>query len=129
MDMGAARTLSTFTRPARAIELDTFRAAIGLALVAGGLALAFPFFNALAGALVALGGAGWLAARARAGPSGPSPVALAAGWGSAAGGIGAYFALPAPWENARGLVLALCLLPLWLAERRSTRAPGREADR
>jgi len=111
----AARALKDLGGRARAVELDTFRTAVGLAVIAGGLALEFPFFNALAAALVALGGAGWMAARSR--PSGPLSSTLALGWAVVATGVVAYFALPSPWDGGRGLALAASFLPLWFAER------------
>jgi hypothetical protein len=103
------------------VEFDTFRAAVGLAIIAGALGLVAPYLDSLAAALAALAAAGWAAAHARqrsAGASGVGP-ARSAGLASVALGAAAFFLLPGPLALGRGLLLGLAWLPMWWIERRS----------
>lgn len=105
---------------AATLELDTFRVALGLAIVTGGLALVAPYLNALTAALVALAVAGWAAGLGRDHAM-DLPGALSAravGLLSLAIGIGSFFLLPNPLALARGLVLALAVLPMWWIDHR-----------
>jgi hypothetical protein len=112
---------------AAAIEFDTFSVAVGLAIVAGGLALVVPYLDGLAVALVALAAAGWAAGRAS--PSADrrfrAMSSQVTGLLAALAGVGAFFLLPEPIAHVRGLLLSLSLLPLWWTERRGT--PGTPA--
>jgi hypothetical protein len=101
------------------VEFDTFRVAVGLALITGGLALALPYLDGLTGALAALAVAGWAAGRGRdrvPGTFGIRPGQIV-GLGLAAMGAGAFFLLPGALSFARGLALALSLVPMWWMER------------
>ena len=112
---------------ASTIEFDTFSVAVGLAVIAGGLALLAPYLDSLTAALAALAGAGCAAGRTLDRGNWTESVLSVRGAGllCATVGTGAFFLLPGPWAAARGLALALSLVPLWLGERR--RAPGRTA--
>ncbi|MGC2204433.1 MAG: hypothetical protein WA719_00690 [Thermoplasmata archaeon] len=100
-------------------EFDTFGAALGVAVIAGGLAALAPFLNSLTVALVALAAAGWASGLPRHGMS-RSPSLSEARCGALLpvgfGSVG-FFLLPEPFALFRGLVLALSLVPLWLYER------------
>ncbi len=111
-------------------ELDTFRVAVGLAVVAGGLALVAPYLDALVAALAALATAGWAAGRARTRESGGPAIDGARGAALACVAVGAvaFLTLRGPVGAARGLLLALSWLPLWWLERRAA-APVRPAIR
>lgn len=103
------------------VELDTFRTAVGLALVAGALAVVAPYLDGLVAALAALAGAGWAAARAHRlatprVPSGRTALALV----TVGAGVGAFLLAPVPWTSVRGLVLASSWLPMWWLERAGT---------
>ena len=103
-------------------ELDTFRVAVGLSIVAGGLALAAPFLDGLVAALAALAAAGWVSGRARvrrAGGPGVDSARLAALACVAFGAVAFLFLHGSPGA-ARGLVLGLSWLPLWWLERRES---------
>jgi hypothetical protein len=114
---------------AAAIEFDTFSVAVGLAIVAGGLALVVPYLNGLTVALVALAAAGWAAGRASASAHRifRTLSSQATGLLAAIAGAGAFFLLPDPFAHVRGLLFSLSLLPLWWTERRGTSGtPARE---
>jgi hypothetical protein len=108
-------------RPAlSAAEFDTFSVALGLALIAGGLALLAPFLNSLTGALVALAAAGWAAGvpRTARGWTDLTPPARMGGVLLLGLGVVAYLGLSGSLDAGRGLVLAASLVPLWMIERR-----------
>lgn len=120
--MGLGMTRSRRRRPSpdrwRVVELDTFRTAVGLAIVAGALALVAPYLDGLVAALAALAGAGWVATRthrrtAGTAASGATALALAI----VGAGVAAFLFLPEPWSSARGLALAGSWLPMWWRER------------
>lgn len=97
----------------------TFGTAVGLAVIAGALAIEIPSLTSLVGVLAALALAGWasLARGAGAGPSGRRP-SLAGCFGLLGAAAFYFVTAPPPLESTRGLVLAAGLLPLWLVERR-----------
>ena len=112
-----------------AVEFDTFRVAVGLAVIVGALALVAPYLTALTAVLAALAAAGWAAGRARDRSVGGLVPGHAWGLLVAALGAGAFFLLVGPLQAARGLALALSLVPLWWVERsrasrRAAGAPG-----
>ncbi len=115
-----------------ALEFDTFSVAVGLSIIVGALALVAPYLNALTVALVALAAAVWAAGRARGGTGGLSRTLTdqAGGLLATTAGIGAFFLLPGPFATARGLVLALSVVPMWWIERRGVSGrPIREGRR
>ncbi len=95
-------------------ELEVFGTARACALVAGVLSLFAPFLNALTGTLAALAFAGWCSGvgrdeRRRRDAARPGSLAALG-----IGAVGAtVFVFPGPVSPARGLLLALALLPLW----------------
>lgn len=98
-----------------------FGMSVGLALIAGALALEIPSLAALVGTLAALALAGWAAgARGRTARSGRGRWSVAGAFVLL--GVAALFFVSAPpaLAETRGLALALGLLPLWLVERRRT---------
>ena len=122
--MGTSASVNPTPSRARSFDFETFPAAVGLSLIAGGLALAAPFLNSLVLALAALAVAGWVVDRragARGRGGGWRPGVLF-GWTMAGLGAVAFFALPAPVASVRGLLLACSLLPLWANDRRSSRS-------
>jgi hypothetical protein len=124
VDVGADAELNEPPPRLRTMEFDTFSASVGLAWIAGGLALVVPFLDSLVAALAALAVAGWVVdhRHGRTGAAARGPLAGGLPWSALAVGVSAFFLLPSPWGTGRGLILALSLLPLWLAERR--RIPG-----
>jgi|HubBroStandDraft_1064217.scaffolds.fasta_scaffold13435_5 hypothetical protein len=113
------------------VEFDTFSVSLGIAVIAGGLALLAPFLDSLTAALVALAGAGWAAGLPRHGARAADWARPARVGGILALGIGtvAFFALPGPFDIARGLALSVSFVPLWLVERRAgLRRPERLAE-
>jgi hypothetical protein len=112
---------------ARALPLgfEPFGTAVGLAVIAGALALRVPELESLAGALGALGIAAWASglpagAWRRSDPKrGRRGLALAV----AALAALAYLRPDAAIASGRALLLAVGLVPLWLVERR--RSAGR----
>ncbi|MGA8303208.1 MAG: hypothetical protein WA691_01270 [Thermoplasmata archaeon] len=125
--MDAVRDVSPPLSAGLPTDFDPFGVAVGLAVIAGALALLAPYLNALTAALAALAGAGWVAGRAgeRTRGSGWLLYGRAAAIGFATLGTGAFFLLPEPFTSGRGLALALSLVPLWVVERR--RRPAGEA--
>ncbi len=115
--------------PRAPLELDTFRVAVGLGVIAGALALLFPPLNSLVAALVALAAAGWMAGWSRSGRETSRPVGTGIAWACVGLGGAAFVALDPPWAAGRGLVLSLSLLPLWLLDRRRGRATARSGVR
>jgi hypothetical protein len=109
-------------RPFPSVEFDTFGVALGLAVVAGGLALAAPFLNSLVVTLVALACAGWAAGRSRCGQGWADLLQLTrlAGVLLVMVGAGAFLGIPVVLSPERGLLLALSPIPLWFLERRGT---------
>ncbi len=101
------------------IGSSTFGAAVGLALIAGGLSLAVPELTTLVGTLAALAFAAW-AAHARTELTRKAGRVAGVAAGLAALGLAAvlFAAAPSAVGPVRGLVLALGLLPLWVAERK-----------
>ncbi len=114
----SARALS-----ASLFAFDAFGTAVGLAVVAGALSLLVPALAALVGTLAALAVAGWASIRYQNRRFRTPPGARARG---AALGVVAlvgalYLDPPGPLAPARGFLLALGLVPLWVAERRTPR--------
>jgi hypothetical protein len=105
-------------RPAM-VDLDTFRVAIGFALLSGALAIVLPFLGSLTVALAAIAVAGWAWGRPRrraaVGPGTRMEIGL--GWCAATAGAVAFALLPPPWAVGRGLALALGMIPLWWFDR------------
>lgn len=101
------------------VEFDTFRVAVGFAIIAGALGVVLPYLDSLAGALAALAAAGWAAGHARERSAGGRwfGPAEAVGLGAVALGALAFFLLPGSFALARGLVLGLSWLPMWWFER------------
>jgi hypothetical protein len=104
------------------VDFSAVPVAVGLALIAGALAMEAPFLNSLVLALAALALAGaFVERRGRYLPGDPRRavprIAAVAG-----AGLVAFFLLPPPVAVGRGLVLALSLLPLWLADGRFPRS-------
>jgi hypothetical protein len=129
--VGASPSLSPLPSRARSFDFQTFPAAVGLALIAGGLALAAPFLNSLVGALAALAVAGWVVDRRPVGREsvGRTAPTVRLGWVCVGMGALIFFALPPPAAAARGLLLAGSFLPLWLADRRTaTSHPARAVN-
>ncbi len=120
------RGLRTAHPVARAIEFDTFSVAVGLAIISGALAVLAPYLDALTGALVALGGAGWVAGHSLepGGLPGRMTSARTVGLVSVGLGVGAFFLLSGPLGPARGLALALSFVPLWLIDRKGSPGPA-----
>lgn len=118
------------TRPrGLAVEFDTFSFAVGLAIIAGGLAVAAPYLNALTVALTALAIAGWASGFAGAKGAAFAEVGPAAILGLSCTALGAlaFVFLPSPFSVGRGLVLAGALLPLWYLDRGSRSGRSRRA--
>jgi uncharacterized membrane protein len=126
VEMGTFRALSTRRASAATIDFDTFSVAVGLALIAGGLALVAPDLDSLTVALAALAAAGWAAGRSLDRTQRVEAILSTRAIGILAMALGsvAFLALPPPLGVGRGLVLALSLVPLWLIERRRVPVPG-----
>ena len=113
------------------LGFEAFGVAVGATLVSGALSLAAPFLIALTGALAALAIAGWSARLRRTGPfrAGllrPRPIVALAILGS----VTVIFLFPpTALDAARGLILALGLLPLWAVERGVSHLPATSEDR
>ncbi len=109
------------------LGFEAFGTACGLAVVTGALAAVAAGFTLLTGTLAALAVAGWASRHRRSRLDGGSPVRPRGSYvlPFAALGAGALVFLDPPGELARwrALLLALGLLPLWLAERRRPAAP------
>ena len=109
------------------VEFEVFGTSTGVGLVAGALSVVDPFLAALAGTLAALALAGWASMLRRRG-AGRAELArpdrlLALGL-LGAGAI--VYAVPIPGlTGLRGLLVALAVVPLWLAERRRPAGRGR----
>jgi hypothetical protein len=107
---------------------ETFGTAVGLALIAGAVAVALPWLNSLVAALVALALAAW-SSRATSGTV--PPIALTPSAVGIAGALGTagivFLAAPAPLGAWRGLVLALGVVPLWYKVRERRRGPPRRS--
>jgi hypothetical protein len=105
--------------PPVAVEFDTFRVAVGLAIIAGAFALVATYLDSLAAALAALAAAGWAAglARERGGGGARIGAARTVGLVSVALGATAFFLVPRPLDLARGLFVGLAWLPMWWVER------------
>jgi hypothetical protein len=112
--------------PRRAIEFDALGLAVGSSLVAGGLSLLESYLAPLVGTLAALALASWAMMRGQDRDAG-RPVwtrRRAVGLTSLAAG-GCFFLFPIPGDTpARGLVLALALVPLWWSEGARARTGG-----
>lgn len=117
--------MSPYGTNRKPVVLDAFSFATGVALIAGGLSLVAPFLNALIVALAAIAMAAWVMERRGAVGSPFSGVGRIDGiaLGVLAAGVGVFVLHPPPLEPARGLGLALCLLPLWFSRRRSVGNP------
>jgi len=113
--------------PASPFEFEAFGAATGCAVVSGALSLIAPYLTALTGALAALAVAGWISTLRRR-SIGATELLRPALLGSLAGlaiGVGIFLFAAPPLGTARGLLLALTLVPIWLLERRPARATVR----
>ena len=108
------------------IAFDAFAVATGLALITGGLSLLARFLDSLVVALVAIAVAGWVVERRGTGVDRPVADGFAEGasWCVLAASGVAFALLPSPFELGRGLVLAVGLVPLWIARRRETYRPA-----
>jgi len=111
------------------LGFEAFGVAVGATLVSGALSLAAPFLIALTGALAALAIAGWSARLRRTGPFRAGllrPIVALAILGS----VTVIFLFPpTALDAARGLILALGLLPLWAVERGVSHLPATSEDR
>jgi hypothetical protein len=102
------------------VEFDAFGAAVGAALVSGGLAVVLPFLAALTGTMVAIAFAAWAVllrsrgAGARADVLRPRSVLAL---GCLAVGAAVYLGAPEPIGAFRGLALGVSVVPLWSLER------------
>lgn len=94
--------------------------AVGLAVVAGVLALLVPYLDGLTAALAALSVASWAAGRFHEWGRGSGRVVSlqTAGILFVLLGAAAFFLFSGPFAPARGLTLGFSLVPLWLVERR-----------
>ncbi len=102
------------------VERDPVGIAIGLAIVAGLVALLDPSLAGLALALFALAIASYLLRhhRSRSRRSGTRFPAVALGvYASLAVGLVGYLGIPAPWQATRALALAVSAVPLALYAR------------
>jgi hypothetical protein len=110
----------------RTIEFDALGLAVGSSLVAGALSLLEGYLAPLVGSLAALALASWAMMRAQDRDAGRSVWTRRRGVGIASLAAGAVFFLaPLPEEtSARGLVLALALVPLWWSEGSRVRKGG-----
>ena len=107
---------------ALSIEFDAFSVAVGLAIVAGALSLLAGYLTSLTVALAALAFAGWAARSASSVVPGQRIVSIRGlGISFLVIGIALFLLLPPPWAGGRALVLALSLVPLWAAERPTSR--------
>ncbi len=106
-------------------EFEAFGAAVGSAVVAGGLSIVAPFLSALTAALAALAVAGWFSRLHESGSARREVVRsdrLAAA--ALVGAAVVVFLVPVPeLENLKALLLGLSFVPLWLVERRGPGAP------
>ena len=106
------------------VEFEVFGTSVGVGLVAGALSVLVPFLVALVATLAALALAGWASMlRDRSVPSAAlrRPDRLLALGLLGAGAL--VYGVPGTGVGGfRGLLLALALVPLWLAERRRTPA-------
>lgn len=109
------------------VEFEVFGTSIGVGLVAGALSVVDPFLVALAGTLAALALAGWASMLhrhdvQRADLARPDRL-LALGL-LVAGAV--VYGVPIPGlTQYRGLLVALAVVPLWVAERRRPAGLGR----
>ncbi|MCL4307879.1 MAG: hypothetical protein M1126_00725 [Candidatus Thermoplasmatota archaeon] len=95
------------------LEADPVRISVGMAVVCGAAALIEPVLAGLTFALFALAVASFLLRYPRADAAlRRSSVIAAATYACLAAGVVGYFGLPAPWEMARALSLALSATPL-----------------
>jgi hypothetical protein len=107
---------------ARGASREAFRAAIGLGLVVGVVALVLPFLNSLSAATAAIAFAMGVRGRNGSAPADSDP-SRATAWvvgTSLLGGVAAFVALPLPWSTARGLVLGASFLPWLFLDRRGS---------
>ncbi len=95
------------------LGVDPFRAAVGLAAVAGLLSLLLAFLSGLAAALTALAVAAWSARRGRAPVSPPLGWAEGVGLGVVAAAAGVFVLASGPLAGVRGAVIGLAALPLY----------------
>jgi len=102
------------------VEFDTFRVAIGLAIVVGALSVAADYLDVLVLTLVALGTTGWVAGHLRGAalPTVRVDWTHVVGFALAGSGLAFYFLAAPPFSAFRGLLLGLAWLPLWGSERR-----------
>jgi len=105
------------------IEFETFGVAVGSAQVCGALSTFVPLFVAPTATLAALALAGWVSRTRRQEVLSRRGIGLSRGLalGVLGGTAVGFLAPPALLAPARGLVLALGLLPLFIAERLQSR--------
>ena len=106
------------------IELDAFGAAVGAALVCGGLSVAFPPLLAPTATLAALAVAGWAALALRNGALTRHRVGSGISLSVLGGAAAAFLLNPPVLVSARGLLLGAALLPLFLSVRDRTALPS-----
>lgn len=115
------------------LGFEAFGAACGLAIVAGGLSVVLPAFDALTATLVALAVAGWASIHRResSGRLGTAGSLRAGTLSFAVLGVAsvAFLDPPGPLAPWRALVLGLGVVPLWVAERVRSTSPRRSWSR
>lgn len=101
------------------VEFEVVGVAVAGALVAGGLALVDPFLASLSGALAALALAGWVAQISGAGTRSVRRMGRSGAAALTSLSVGAviFLASPSALTRVRGLLLAVSLVPLWMAAR------------